>query len=66
MPVIVAAEGSTSVLDTLVTAASKVVEFSGTMLNAMVENPIYAFYLAAGLVGVGLSMVALLKNTARR
>ena len=54
-----------NIMDTLLTTAGKVIEFSGTCLTAMVENPIYAFYFACGLVPIGLGMVAHLKHTAR-
>ncbi len=55
----------TSVMDKLLTGAETAIEFSGRCLTAMVENPIYLFYLAAGLVGVGLALVSKLRGTAR-
>lgn len=52
-------------LDTLLTACSKAVEFSGTCLTAMINNPVYAFFFACGMIPIGLGLVAALKNTAR-
>lgn len=56
---------ATSVMETVISAASQVVEFSGTCLTAMVNNPVYAFILASGFVGIGLSLVKRLAHTAR-
>lgn len=58
-------EGTTNVMTTLLAAASSAIEFSGTCLTTMIGNPVYAFFFGAGLVGVGLSLVSMLKNTAR-
>lgn len=52
-------------METLISAAGSVVEFSGTMLNTMIENPVYAFMFAAGFVGIGLGIVTKLKRTAK-
>lgn len=56
---------TTTALDTLMTAATKLVEFSGDCLSTMIANPVYAFLFAGCIVGVGLSIVRKLKNTAR-
>ncbi len=57
--------GAASIMDTIIAAASKVIEFSGTCLNAMIGNEVYAFVFAAGFVGIGLALVRKMKHTAR-
>ncbi|MDE6016517.1 MAG: hypothetical protein K2H41_12620 [Acetatifactor sp.] len=61
----VLAEGG-SQIDTIITAAGSVVDFSGTLLTTMIAHPVYAFLFAAGFVGIGLGIVSRLKRTARR
>lgn len=61
----VLATASAGGLDSIIEAASKAIEFSGTCLNAMTSNGIYVFFLGAGLVGLGLSLVGQLRGTAR-
>lgn len=56
---------TTTAMDSIISAASQVIEFSSTCLNTMIENPVYAFCFAAGFVGIGLGIVRKLKNTAR-
>lgn len=56
---------TTTAIDTIIEAASKVVDFSGTCLTTMVSNPVYAFILASGFIGIGLALVRKLVNTAR-
>lgn len=58
-------EVTTSVLETVMDAASSAISFSGSVLTTMISNPIYAFFFGAGLVGVGLALVRALKRTAR-
>lgn len=56
---------TTSTMDTLMSAATDLVEFSGQCLNTMIENPVYAFMFAGTVVGVGLYIVRQLKKTAK-
>lgn len=58
-------DGTTTALDTLMSAATKLVEFSGDCLTTMISNPVYAFMFASCIVSVGLVIVRKLKNTAR-
>lgn len=57
-------DGTTTAMDAILSAASDVISFSGTCLNVMIENPVYAFCFAAGFVGIGLTLVRKLKRTA--
>ncbi len=54
----------TNVLETLMDSATQLVEFSGDCLTTMVQNPLYAFLFAGCIIGVGLTVVRMLKNTA--
>lgn len=51
-------------MDTILAAASDAIEFSGTCLTTMISNPVYAFILGAGFVGIGLSLIRKLRHTA--
>lgn len=53
------------VMEKILDAAGSAIEFSGQCLNAMVNNPLYLFFLAVGLVGVGLGLVRKLRRTAK-
>lgn len=52
-------------METVLTAAQSAITFSGQCLTSLLGNEIYAFFFGAGLVGVGLTLVRQLKNTAR-
>lgn len=58
-------DGTTTALDTLMSAATKLVEFSGDCLTIMINNPVYAFMFAGCIVSLGLVIVRKLKGTAR-
>lgn len=55
---------SSGALDTLMQSATKLVEFSGDCLTTMIQNPVYAFLFAGCIIGVGLTVVRMLKHTA--
>ena len=55
---------TTSAMDSLLDASTKLVEFSGDCLTTMIQNPVYAFLFAGTIVGVGLVIVSKLKHTA--
>ncbi len=59
-----AAEGGVTIMETILSAASDAITFSGTCLTTMISNPVYAFILGAGFVGIGLNLVSRLKHTA--
>lgn len=67
MPIVALSDvsGPTGV-DAVVQAAGKVVEFSGTMLDTVVSNPILLFFFAAGIVGIGVSVISSLIGLSRR
>lgn len=58
--------GDASAITTLLDAGKNAITFSGTVLTTMIENPVYAFLFGAGLVSIGINIVVLLKNAARR
>lgn len=59
------AEGATAGLDNVLGNVAKVVEFSGTMLSAMLANPIYAFLFASSFISIGISIVSMFRSAAR-
>lgn len=71
MPGILLAEGGGDVvttpsgMDAVMNAATKLVEFAGSLFNTILSNPVLVFFVAAGFVGIGLSIVRRLKNTAK-
>lgn len=60
-----AAAGSSGGLDNVLNNVTKVVQFSGDMLNAMLANPIYAFLFAVNFISIGVGIVALFRSAAR-
>lgn len=60
-----AVEASTNGLNNVLNNVTKVVEFSGDMLNAMLDNPIYAFLFAVSFIGIGVGIVSLFRNASR-
>ena len=52
-------------LDNVLNNVSKVVQFSGDMLNTMLDNPIYAFLFAVSFIGIGVGIVNLFRSGAR-
>lgn len=57
-------EAVTNSLDTVLDNVTKVVSFSGDMLNVMLANPIYAFLFAVSFVGIGIGIVSLFRRGA--
>lgn len=58
--------GSTSGgMESVMEAAGELVTWAGELFTVIVENPVLVFYVAAGLVGIGLGIVSMLKNTAK-
>lgn len=56
---------TTTGIDSVITASSKVMDFAGTMLNEILDQPVLLFLLAAGFVPVGFKVLRGLKRTAR-
>ncbi len=61
----VPAETVSNGLDNVLNNVSRVVQFSGDMLNVMLENPIYAFLFAVSFIGIGVGIVNLFRSGAR-
>ena len=51
-------------IDKVIESAGKVLQFAGTMLNTIVDNPILLFVFASSLVPIGFAVLRGLKNTA--
>lgn len=60
-----AVETTAGGLDNVLNNVTKVVEFSGNMLNAMLSNPIYAFLFAVSFIGIGVGIVSLFRSAAK-
>lgn len=58
-------EGTTSVVDKVIGEVPKLFELANTCFNAVVENPILLMFFSVGLIGTGLGIFAMLKNTAK-
>ena len=56
---------TTNVMDAVTTAMTSVLEFAGTILTEITENPILLFIFAAGLVPIGFRILRGLKRTAK-
>lgn len=56
---------TTSAMEKILGGVSSVMKLSGDMLTYMVENPVYLFLIAAGFVGVGLSIFRKVRGAAK-
>lgn len=66
MGLLAAAGGETTgVMDKVLNAVGSVLDFAGTILDRIVENPLLLFILAAGLVPIGLEVFSNLRRTAK-
>lgn len=63
---VLASEGTTQVgtMEAIMKGVVDAIEFSGTIVNHLVANPIYLFLLASGFIGVGASIFAILRRAA--
>lgn len=59
------AEVAKSAMETIIAAMTDVFTLSGTVVTEITKQPVLLFCLAAGLVPVGISIFAHLKNAAR-
>ena len=57
---------SASGLDSIMDGVSNVLDFVGTILEAIVQNEVLCFLLAAGFVSVGILVFSKLKRSAKR
>lgn len=58
-------EGTTTALDKVVGVVPDLFELANTTFNAVIENPILLLYFSVGMIGIGLGVFSMLKNTAR-
>lgn len=58
-------EGTTSVVDKVIAEVPKLFELANTCFNAVIDNPILLMFFSVGLIGTGLGIFAMLKNTAK-
>lgn len=56
---------TTDMLDAVIEQVPKVIELAGTAFNAIVDHPVLLFFFAVGMVGTGLGVFSMLKNTAK-
>ena len=62
---LLATETTVTGMEAVTTAMGGVLEFAGTILTEITENPILLFIFAAGLVPIGFRVLRGLKRTAR-
>lgn len=65
MPLIIAGTTQATGIDAVIEASAKVMDFAGTMLTEIMEQPVLLFLLAAGFVPVGFKVLRGLKRTAK-
>lgn len=56
---------SSDALSQAIEQVPKVIELAGSCFEAIVNNPVLLFFFAVGLVGTGLGVFSMLKNTAK-
>ena len=57
-------EVTVNAMDAVITSMGSVIDFAGTILTEITENPILLFIFAAGLVPIGFRVLKGLKRTA--
>ena len=62
---VVLTEGTGSALDQAIEMVPKVVDLGIQCFNAMINQPVLLFFFAVGLVGTGLGVFRMFKNTAK-
>lgn len=62
---VVLTETSGNALDQAIQQVPKVIELAGNCFDAIVANPVLLFFFAVGLIGTGLGVFSMLKNTAK-
>ena len=58
-------ETTVSVVDKVIGEVPKLFELANTCFNAVIDNPILLMFFSVGLIGTGLGIFSMLKNTAR-
>lgn len=59
-------EVTPTIMETILAAATDGIEFVGTIITAITGQPLLLFYLACGLIPVGVGLFLTLKRAARR
>lgn len=58
-------EGTTSVVERVIAEVPNLFELANTCFNAVIDNPILLMFFSVGLIGTGLGIFSMLKNTAK-
>lgn len=58
-------EGTTSVVEKVIGEVPNLFELANTCFNAVIDNPILLMFFSVGLIGTGLGIFSMLKNTAK-
>ena len=53
------------IMEKVINAVGDVLNFAGTLIDKIVDNPLLLFLLAAGIVPIGLTVFEQLKRTAK-
>lgn len=59
-------EVTPTIMETILAAANDGIEFVGTIITAITGQPLLLFYMACGLIPVGVGLFLTLKRAARR
>lgn len=55
-----------NVLDNVINTIPKIFELAGQCFTAVIENPVLLVFFSVSLIGTGLGVFQMMKNTARR
>ncbi len=58
-------ETTTSALDSVIGTLPKLFDLAGTCFNEIIENPLLLTFFSVSMIGIGLGVFRMLKNTAR-
>lgn len=58
-------EGATTAVEKVNEVIPSLFSLANTCFDAVVANPILLLYFAVGMIGIGLGVFSMLKNTAR-
>uniref|UniRef100_UPI00405635E6 hypothetical protein n=1 Tax=Acetatifactor sp. TaxID=1872090 RepID=UPI00405635E6 len=57
---------TTTMMDTIISNASSLIDFGGTLLETVIQHPVLGFFFAAGFIGVGAGVIGTLIGLAHR
>lgn len=58
-------EGTTTAVEKVTAVIPELFNLANTTFNAVLDNPVLLLYFAVGMIGIGLGVFSMLKNTAR-